>query len=83
MRKRKERSRKDQVVFVCSLNHVLIQHFFFYTGTTYLPFSILKALSAVDLAIWDALGHLRGLPVYALLGGKTKEKMPVYATTSR
>jgi L-rhamnonate dehydratase len=43
----------------------------------------IQALSAVDLAIWDALGHLRGLPVYALLGGKTKEKMPVYATTSR
>ena len=46
-------------------------------------FQFLKALSALDLAIWDALGHLRGLPVYALLGGKTKEKMPVYATTSR
>jgi len=45
--------------------------------------SLLQALSALDLAIWDALGHLRNLPVYALLGGKTKEKMPVYATTSR
>lgn len=42
-----------------------------------------QALSAVDLAIWDALGHLRKLPVYALLGGKTKERMPCYATTSR
>mmetsp|Transcript_50928 Transcript_50928/g.55149 ORF Transcript_50928/g.55149 Transcript_50928/m.55149 type:complete len:419 (+) Transcript_50928:150-1406(+) len=42
-----------------------------------------QALSALDLALWDALGHLRGLPVYALLGGKSKEKMPVYATTSR
>lgn len=43
----------------------------------------IQAISAVDLAIWDALGRLRGLPVYALLGGKTKEKMPVYATTAR
>lgn len=43
----------------------------------------IQAISAVDLAIWDALGKLRGLPVYALLGGKTKEKMPVYATTAR
>jgi len=42
-----------------------------------------QAISAVDLAIWDALGRLRGLPVYAMLGGKTKEKMPVYATTAR
>lgn len=43
----------------------------------------IQAISAVDLAIWDALGKLRGLPVYAMLGGKTKEKMPVYATTAR
>jgi len=43
----------------------------------------IQAISAVDLAIWDALGKLRGLPVYTLLGGKTKEKLPVYATTSR
>lgn len=42
-----------------------------------------QAISAVDIAIWDALGHLRGLPVYKLLGGKTKERMPVYATTAR
>jgi L-rhamnonate dehydratase len=42
----------------------------------------IQALSALDLAIWDALGHLRGLPVYQMLGGKTKERMPVYATTA-
>ncbi len=42
-----------------------------------------QALSAVDLAIWDCLGKLRGEPVYALLGGKTKEKLSVYATTFR
>jgi L-rhamnonate dehydratase len=42
-----------------------------------------QAISAVDLAIWDCLGKLRGEPVYALIGGKTKEKLPVYATTSR
>lgn len=43
----------------------------------------IQALSAVDLAIWDALGKLRDEPVYALLGGKTKERLPVYATTAR
>jgi L-rhamnonate dehydratase len=42
-----------------------------------------QAISAVDLAIWDCLGKLRGEPVYALIGGKTKERLPVYATTSR
>lgn len=43
----------------------------------------IQAISGVDIAIWDALGHLRGLPVYRLLGGKTKEKIPCYATTAR
>lgn len=43
----------------------------------------IQALSALDLAIWDALGRLRNLPVYQMLGGRTKQKMPVYATTSR
>lgn len=42
----------------------------------------IQAISAVDLAIWDALRKLRGVPVYELLGGKTKERMPCYATTS-
>jgi L-rhamnonate dehydratase len=37
----------------------------------------------VDLALWDVLGKLRREPVYALLGGKTKDHLPVYATTSR
>ena len=31
----------------------------------------------------DLLGKLRGEPVYALLGGKTKERLPVYCTSSR
>lgn len=42
-----------------------------------------QAISAVDIAIWDALGHLRNLPVYEMLGGKSREKMPCYATTAR
>ncbi|MBA2647065.1 MAG: L-rhamnonate dehydratase [Pyrinomonadaceae bacterium] len=43
----------------------------------------IHAISAIDLAIWDCLGKLRGEPVYALLGGKTKKRLPVYATTAR
>lgn len=43
----------------------------------------LQAISAVDLAIWDLLGKLRNEPVYALLGGKTKERLPVYMTTAK
>ncbi|HEX5605379.1 MAG TPA: mandelate racemase/muconate lactonizing enzyme family protein, partial [Candidatus Binatia bacterium] len=38
------------------------------------------ALSGVDIALWDILGKVRGLPVYQLLGGKCRERVPVYAT---
>jgi L-rhamnonate dehydratase len=38
------------------------------------------AVSAVDLALWDALGKLVEKPVWALLGGPHKEKMFCYAT---
>ena len=43
----------------------------------------IHAISAVDLALWDALGLLRGEPVYAMLGGATKDKLPMYTTTIR
>ena len=41
------------------------------------------AISAVDIALWDLLGKVKNEPVYNLLGGKTKERVPCYATTSR
>ncbi|KAJ9455159.1 L-rhamnonate dehydratase [Diplonema papillatum] len=43
----------------------------------------IQAISALDLALWDVLGKLKNEPVYNLLGGKTKDKLPVYATTVR
>ena len=38
------------------------------------------AISAIDIAIWDILGKDAGLPVFKLLGGRTKERIPVYAS---
>ena len=38
------------------------------------------AISAIDLALWDAKGKALGLPVYGLLGGKTKERLYCYST---
>ena len=38
----------------------------------------MTAISAVDIAIWDLMGKLAGKPVFKLLGGRTKEKIPVY-----
>jgi len=36
------------------------------------------AISAIDIAIWDLIGKLSKKPVFKLLGGRTKEKIPVY-----
>jgi len=38
------------------------------------------ALSGIDMALWDILGKVRGVPVHELLGGKCRESVPVYAT---
>jgi D-galactarolactone cycloisomerase len=38
------------------------------------------AMSGVDIALWDILGKVRGLPLYKLLGRKCRNKVPVYAT---
>ena len=40
----------------------------------------MTAISAVDIAIWDILGKIINKPVFKLLGGRTKEKIPVYAS---
>lgn len=41
---------------------------------------IMSALSAIDIALWDIKGKALGVPVYELLGGKTRERVRVYAS---
>ncbi len=38
------------------------------------------AISAIDIALWDVMGKITNKPVFKLLGGRTKEKIPVYAS---
>jgi L-rhamnonate dehydratase len=40
----------------------------------------MTAISAVDIALWDLLGKSAKQPVYSLLGGRTKQRIPVYAS---
>lgn len=40
----------------------------------------MRALSALDCALWDILGQAAGMPIYQLLGGSSHMQMPVYNT---
>jgi galactonate dehydratase len=39
----------------------------------------LSAISAIDLALWDIKGKALGVPVYELIGGKVRDRVPLYA----
>ena len=41
------------------------------------------AIAGIDIALWDIKGKSLNKPIYELLGGKTKEKMPVYASSMK
>jgi galactonate dehydratase len=40
----------------------------------------MRALSAVDVALWDLLGKVTGQPIYKLLGGASRESIRIYNT---
>ena len=39
------------------------------------------AISAIDIALYDIKGKALGVPVYQLLGGKQRDRVPTFATT--
>jgi len=39
-----------------------------------------SALSGVDIALWDLLGQSLGQPVWRLLGGRVRDRVPAYAS---
>jgi galactonate dehydratase len=56
-----------ETIFSCA-------NFFGYAGAE------MRALSALDMALWDAFGQAVGAPVCQLLGGAVRETIPVYNT---
>lgn len=52
----------------------------FYRSVYFRGSVIMSAISAIDIALWDIKGKALGVPVYQLLGGKTRDKIRVYAS---
>jgi galactonate dehydratase len=42
--------------------------------------TITHAISGIDIALWDILGQALGVPVYQLLGGACRDRVPCFAT---
>src|SRR5262249_19656137 len=40
---------------------------------------VLRAISGVEIACWDLIGKACAQPVYRLLGGRARERLPAYA----
>src|SRR5258708_785782 len=41
--------------------------------------TVLTAISGVEIACWDLIGKASGRPVYELLGGRVRDRLPAYA----
>ena len=42
--------------------------------------SVMRAISAIDIALWDLMGKKAGLPLHSLLGAYRQETVPAYAS---
>jgi L-alanine-DL-glutamate epimerase-like enolase superfamily enzyme len=40
----------------------------------------MEAVAGIDIALWDLVGKLQGVPVYQLLGGPFRTELPAYAS---
>ena len=58
---------------ITQLTDVMLKHGFWRLGVIGK-----SAVSGIDIALWDILGKSLGVPVWRLLGGKTRDKVKMY-----
>jgi mannonate dehydratase len=57
--------------------------YYFYRGVYWRRGAVsMTAVSAIDIALWDIKGKMLNTPLYNMLGGKSREKILVYAHAS-
>lgn len=47
------------------------------------PGTLATAAAGIDIALWDLKGKAFGTPIWRLLGGKVRDRIPVYASSLR
>ena len=55
------------------------RHFYMMANTQYSFMANIPTVSGIDIALWDLAGKITGYPIYRLLGGPIRKKIPVYS----
>jgi L-alanine-DL-glutamate epimerase-like enolase superfamily enzyme len=55
------------------------RHFHRMAHTQYSFMANIPTVSGIDIALWDLAGKITGYPIYRLLGGPIRKKIPVYS----
>ena len=59
-------------------NYIEHHYQWLYRSSHFMGSVVQGALSAIDIALWDIKGKRLGVPIYDLMGGKTRDKVRCY-----